>query len=293
MLPASAGGFVAPFTAAEFQAARAGSPATIVAVPDAGWPQSIPTSPLAQWIDANPAGSSALYAVDFQVARTFQNARLTLDFSVDDFLGTATEAGLYINGQPVPGSENIGTYYRVDRYAFDVSTLVQQGLNTLYIYGNNTGGAGGLMFDAAIELDPAALQPYGSGCPGSNGTPLLAPDTGTPRIGGAFSVRAFHLPTNPGVMIMALGDGNTSWVGFPIPVDLGLFGVNGCLGWVDIQDSIPVAHNGGSGVWSANLPTAPGLVGLRFFVQALVADPGATNPARATTSSAIEIWIGA
>lgn len=287
-----AGPFTGPFTAADFAAAQAGPAATIVANIAGGWPASIPTAPLAQWIDAVPAGAQGLFAVDFDVNAPFQNARLTIEFAVDDFLGTSTEPGLYLNGQPITGSEGIGTYFRVDRYAFDVGPLLTQGTNTLYLFGNNTGGAGGLMFEASIELDPAVLLPYGVGCAGSNGVPILSPGSGLPRLGQSFTLNAWHLPTTPGPMFIALGDSNASWLGFPIPVDLAPFGVGGCDAWIDLQDAFPAVHSGGFGTWTTSIPNQASLVGLAFYAQALIPDSGAGNPAQATTSSAVELRIG-
>ena len=153
--PANAA-FPAPFAPADFLAAAAGPPAPIIANHGA-WIPALPADPLARWISTSPSGASeggsALYAQPFQLqAAAIGSATLDFRFAVDNGLGGGGNVGVYVNGQPVPGTTG-GSYG--GQYAFnglDVSALVQPGANVLFVNASDYGGPGGLIYSATLTV---------------------------------------------------------------------------------------------------------------------------------------------
>ena len=91
-------------------------------------------------------------------------ATLDMDFLIDNELGDANNEGLFINGQPVPGSKLLGVlfqHFQVDQSfaTFDITSLVSPGLNTLYINAVDRGGPSGLQFSATINVRSGGAVP--------------------------------------------------------------------------------------------------------------------------------------
>lgn len=285
----SAGAFAFPLTAAEFAAARAGSQAT-VRTSLAGWPLQLPGDPQAQWIDTQGGSYTALYAIPFNVGQTFTSAVLRLEFSVDDFLGEATVPGVYVNELPVAGSGNIGGYYFVDNQVFtDVGPMLQPGQNWLYLYGRNTGGAGGLMFSARLTLDGGAVRRFGSGCSGSAGTPILLAGSFDTTPGAAMPLRLYNLPTTPAPVVMAFGIDNRTSFGMPAPADLGFLGFPGCSGLFEILGTALATNTGGAAVFPMAMP-GQAFVGQSLYTQGFVFD--AATARGASVSNGLELRAG-
>ena len=93
------------------------------------------------------------------------------------------------------------------------------------------------------------------------------------------------------VPVLLVGSSRTTWGGVPLPLDLGLLGMNGCSLLISPDAAFPLVNQGGRASWSTQLPAAPRLIGSSFFVQGMVVDPGA-NPFGATTTNAAEAVIG-
>jgi len=181
------GPFGATFSPADFTAASTGEAAWLVSVLNANWKTSLDSDPAAKWIGigfVNPAngwdettagihGFTALYAIDFTITQTeFANVFLDFDYLVDDGLGEGGEsplnpAGLYVNGTALAGSTDVtaGNSANDQSFpAFDITSLVSVGSNTLYIYDNDFGGgAAGLNFSARVSVvdEPAAVGALG------------------------------------------------------------------------------------------------------------------------------------
>jgi hypothetical protein len=144
------------------------------------------TVPSSKWVGTSPTGNlgwqtqSALYAVTFEVTKSFEYGELTIDFVVDDQVGGGPNQGIFINGVAVSGNSVInptpGSYNRINRLTRnDVARDLVVGLNTIYFNVNNAyGGPTGISFDIKLKLydkcsgvtpDPTAPDP----------TPLPAP----------------------------------------------------------------------------------------------------------------------
>jgi hypothetical protein len=121
------------------------------------------------------------------------------------------------------------------------------------------------------------------GCSGTLPATRLVPRD-TPKIGKPLKVTLFDLPID--IALLAMGFGKPA-----APVSLQAFGMPGC--------SLAINPDAIAGLVGANhqarfelpIPNKPPLVGLRFYHQALVLDPGA-NGFGAVTSDAAEGVIG-
>jgi len=88
----AASGFNRTFTATDFAAAQNG-PAAYILSQISFWIPGLPSDPLAHWIGTNPnagstAGNTALYAVSFQITSASPSGTMTLNYSVDDGVGS-------------------------------------------------------------------------------------------------------------------------------------------------------------------------------------------------------------
>lgn len=128
---------------------------------------------------------------------------------------------------------------------------------------------------------------FGIGCPGALGIPDLVASA-PPRIGTTFDVSVKNVEIGVAVMITGL-DNSTSSIG-PLPVDGTPFGAPGCF--LRVADTVTELLPSGSPttVWSLTIPNDPGLIGVKFFNQALVASPS-TNLALWVISNGYELTI--
>lgn len=157
------GSFASAFTATDFANARGGNSAVIIA-PHSLWIASLPSDPAAGWISTSAGGavdgSTALYAIDFLLSDPFSSATLTLNFAVDNLLGSGPNQGVYLNGQALSGDTSTGNYSsQTVIFRDDIAPLLVAGLNTLYINATDQGGPSGLIFSATITTDAAVPEP--------------------------------------------------------------------------------------------------------------------------------------
>ena len=134
------------------------------------------------------------------------------------------------------------------------------------------------------EFDAAAprFDPVGVGCVGSNGTPILfgAP---SPYVGTTWRVAVDGVPNNaPAFVALSLND--STWGNVPLPVDLGVIGMPGCLLRVSPDLILFAPSNGSSAALGVPIANSPAFAGQDLFVQALVFDAPA-NPFGATLSN--------
>jgi hypothetical protein len=145
-----------------------------------------------------------------------------------------------------------------------------------------------------FEGAPAAsYSTFGTGCAGSADIPALAPVTGSlPRSGQNFAVELTNLPPAGGVgfALLAMGLGNTTWSGLPLPLDLGPYGMPTCLAYIRVDGTVLLSHSTGTASHGMTIPT--GFDGVKFYQQGFAIDPQAGNPIGATVSNAGEAVIG-
>lgn len=160
--------FPSAFTPADFDAARSGPNAQIISR-NGAWitPATFAAgggNASAQWISNISSGASngntALYSVDFVVPfAAVDTAELDFYWSVDNLLGDATNAGIFLNGTSVPGPTggNFGGVF--SSLDLNVAPLLIGGINTLYVNSIDLGGPGGIIFSASLEFTEGTLVP--------------------------------------------------------------------------------------------------------------------------------------
>jgi hypothetical protein len=141
--------------------------------------------------------------------------------------------------------------------------------------------------DATWDYDAGTLAtwtPFGSGCAGSAGTPVLRAVGGSlPVIGSTFTLELASLSTSVAAFVVGLD--SQLWNGHVLPFDLGTLGMPGCSLLVRPDASCIVTATAGQATLSMPLPNQPALIGLQFFGQGLALDP-ATNALGAVVSDA-------
>jgi hypothetical protein len=156
------------FTTADFASARAGASANIVN-PHPNWKMQLGSDKTAKWISTSPSGASkgntALYAIDFTVGPgSITSATLDFDFLVDNALGDSRNEGLFINGFSLEKSKLIANaperraFFQADQSfaTFSITSLLKEGVNTLFINAADAGGPSGLQFSASINVQQVA-----------------------------------------------------------------------------------------------------------------------------------------
>jgi FG-GAP-like repeat len=118
----------------------------------------------------------------------------------------------------------------------------------------------------------------GSGCPDSTGVvPRIGVGLGA-KLGGTMTVNLSDANPGLGGALLVLGHGNTAWGGVPLPLDLGVIGMPGCIWHVEGATQLLVTTVGSSAgrrraSYTIVVPASPQLVGLAAFGQWLVLDP--------------------
>jgi hypothetical protein len=143
---------------------------------------------------------------------------------------------------------------------------------------------------ALAAVLPADSAPYGSGCPGSAGVPLLTMH-GHPWIGVRVQLDLTQLPaTAPGSIL--LGSSDSMWLGVPLPADLGSIGMPGCWLRTGGETIVSLQASGGAATFRFDVPVLVELVGNRFFVQGLAVD-AAANALGVVVSNGVAMTVGA
>ncbi len=138
----------------------------------------------------------------------------------------------------------------------------------------------------------ASYVPFGAGCSGPGGAPVLAADGySLPWLGTSFTARASNLPSTV-AGLMYTGFSRTSWGGNPLPFDLSILGMTGCPLLVSADVPFPLtATPPGAATWTLPIPNTPSLAGVEFFNQAIVLDLAA-NPLGLTVTNGVTGRIG-
>ncbi len=84
------------------------------------------------------------------------------------------------------------------------------------------------------------------------------------------------LPHNQPV-VLNTGFSDTQWGNLQLPFDLGLIGMPGCFLYTPPTIPTGLANNQGAATWQLPVPNDTAHLGLRFFNQGFVLDPGANQ----------------
>ena len=151
--------FSTTFTSADFAAARSGPGATITDTRSETWKAALDSDPMARWVFDGRDGT-ALYAIDFTLTASMLGAvSLDFEFLIDNQLGDTNNEGLFVNEHPLVGSKRLGgevAHFQVDQSlpTFDITSLVVEGVNTLYVNEADLGSVAGLLFSATMTVVP-------------------------------------------------------------------------------------------------------------------------------------------
>jgi hypothetical protein len=140
-------------------------------------------------------------------------------------------------------------------------------------------------------LAPVADQaPFGVGCAGPSGAPLLSPSPGsTSRLGGVAAAHLDNLPHS--FALVAMGFSDTATGTTQLPLALAPYGMPGCSLLV-APDAVALALGSqGNATWQLSIPFVTALAGLQFYLQAFALDPAA-NAAGATVSNGLAYRVG-
>lgn len=252
-----------------------------------------------------PSGSLVLNVsrVDFDVI---------FDFWSSEGLGVQLDALLMTGVLPFEPAEasvqvdigNDGTYefygaaFLYSAVAAAGSGLLPAGSSQIRISGScrtlgfDADSAGGTL-RLRVAPSAAACSQVGDGCGGGGPTPSLRWGTARPEVGTFFPMSVGDLPTNTSLVAGLVGLDTGSFLGVPLPLDLGAAGMPGCVLQVDPImpwiTALPVTN--GTAQWWLPIPGIGELIGVRFVAQALVDAPGA-NAAGLLLSNGVRGHIG-
>ncbi len=128
-----------------------------------------------------------------------------------------------------------------------------------------------LALTSTIAAQDPSYTTIGAGCPGSAGTPTLSAIGGLPRVAETFTSQLTNVG-DIGFAIGITGLSNASWGVVPLPADLTLVGMPGCLLFTDVRRQQALSINQGSADWELELPVGPEWQGTTFYQQAFVLD---------------------
>src|SRR5262249_40878525 len=140
-------------------------------------------------------------------------------------------------------------------------------------------------------LAPGAWDPFGTGCAGSAGVPVLTAGSELrPYPGNVLTVEVAPVPANTAVLF-SLGLSRTNWGAVSLPLLLANLGTPGS-GLLMRGDATRLRSAPGSvAALTIPIPNNQAFVGLAFYNQAFALDPPA-NAAGATASNAAAATIG-
>jgi hypothetical protein len=138
-----------------------------------------------------------------------------------------------------------------------------------------------------------SVQAFGAGCPGTRGSvPSHTGGRGTPRVGESFHF-AVDNARGSTAAVLFLSRSNSDWLGIPLPVALGPWGMGTCVLYVagDVQLGT-TTDRAGSGAIDFVIPPDPALIATHLYSQYVVVDPGTATPLQLVLSNALDLFVG-
>lgn len=136
----------------------------------------------------------------------------------------------------------------------------------------------------------AYFTPFGIGCLGSAGTPVLDA-TSRPTLGSVLGTTVNNVPA-PGIALMITGFSREVSGVLPLPFDLAAIGAPGCLVHTTLDYTQAGAAVGGVFTNTLTIPNTASLINQELHQQALLLDPAAGNAMGVTMSNAGRITLG-
>ena len=143
------------------------------------------------------------------------------------------------------------------------------------------------------ERLPADVTPYGAGCQGSNGLVPVHFTSDLPELGApaTYEVRDVFGATSAALF---LGFSNTDWNGLGLPFSLGVIGADPSCNVLAAGTFTPPFSTGGSGTGGVTLGITanPANLGVHFYTQVILLDPGVSAPLKVIVSNGLDSTIG-
>ncbi len=133
------------------------------------------------------------------------------------------------------------------------------------------------------------LLEFGSGCPPSDGQISMSAVNGYPGLGSSLSIQLQGLPANA-ACVGITGRSTQSWAGIPLPLNLAVLGMPGCVLRMSLDRLSSFQANQGQALWEVDIPTNESLIGQPLYLQVVYSDPGA-NAAGLKLSQALRTEV--
>jgi hypothetical protein len=168
--------------------------------------------------------------------------------------------------------------------------IAARGTADVTVFNPAPGGGSSASLRFTIGRTRAAVTAYGTGCAGTNGTPLLAA-AGVPTLGGSYRLDLTSARAQS-ASVFFLGLSRTGWIGLTLPLSLTALGAPGCTLLASGELSF-TAVTGATGTASLSIPVPndPALIDQRLHHQVLVADVPA-NALHLVFTRGLEALIG-
>ncbi len=229
--------------------------------------------------DGTLAGSAVFFPDLPQVGSSFEMWRVTsgpnLYLTAFDFQlffgelfvtdGTAAGTGLVADINPGPDGSHVRDVVRLG--------------DTLYVSAAR-GSIGVELVALPLATAPDwVAEPYGQGCPGSDGSVPRIGASGSAVVGDTLSVEvSAGAPVVPVAFYFSFGFA-------PLPVE-------DCVVYLESLNFLGSAQTDGAGAASLALPLqSPGLVGLSVWIQGALVDPGASLGGILSLTPALEVLV--
>ena len=133
---------------------------------------------------------------------------------------------------------------------------------------------------------------FGASC-GGRFSPYQHTGVGMPEIGQRISYRATASGRRGTTLAsLEIGSSRSRWNGTPLPLSLAFLGANGCYWRTNSLINVSLtANNGSVGLNNLLIPVDKNLIGVSFYTQFLISDPGA-NAANLTATNGIRTSVG-
>ena len=105
------------------------------------------------------------------------------------------------------------------------------------------------------------------------------------RLSGIGSNPFVHVP------FLTIGNSKTAWGSTPLPLDLAMIGMQGCVLYTNPLVTIALANTGQKAVWTVPISNDPSYLGITLYTQGGVLSPGA-NILGVAMSNACELRFG-
>lgn len=138
-----------------------------------------------------------------------------------------------------------------------------------------------------ISGAPQGVRTFGIACPTSSGTLPRIAASGTPLIGSTVTVNLSQVDAGLSVLFH-LGVSNTTWLGVPLPLRLGIIGMPGCDLSVSVNIALALTTTAvgpvmGVATVPLPIPNNPTLLGLSLYSQWFVVNPMGSGSFGATS----------